>query len=617
MAETVESLSIKIGLDPGQVISNLDKISNGMNRVASSAAQSLAPVSDLGKTTVHSFNGVSLGARKATASISTFGRSVRRMMGMVRMAFYPVMTLLGGSKMWAAYSQGAEAMDELSAKAKMNISDLDAWSKANEAAGGSAKAFTDALSKYIEKTKKSGEDFIRLGSQIRGMTDEQARDFMKLHGLSKESIAIFKQSETAVSEYLTLYRKTAFTAKDAENVRKFRQAWNTVKVSFSAVGIELTRVVVPVLTKLGEMVASVSKFMVKHIEAIKIGLAILALFMLKTFAPALARIATAAAPILLVAAALALLAIGIQDLMVFTRGGKSLFEQLLKDEGKTPEEIEQLRQQFKDLGKAINEAWENMKPLVKMIGGVLLDACMTVLTVVVRLAGMIAWVINDLVNNDGKELKKAISDWWNSFVEKFETALAESWTSLKAWAKDLYDQFYKVFVQPVVKAICDIWSGDTLDKVLDWVIGIKDSFIAEYIDPITSALKKLFSWETIKDSVKSMWDALVNSMPDVIKKLFNWKKYQGGEAADPDGMAPPPVVKNAETVVAKAGAKGTAVDQDVKMEVHNNITLAPDSDANAVASAVGGTVTKAGKQTADMVAAGSSGVTTLSTGDAF
>ena len=68
-----------------------------------------------------------------------------------------------------------------------------------------------------------------------------------------------------------------------------------------------------------------------------------------------------ASPITWLLVALGLIILAVEDLMVFARGGKSLFGELLEDWGLSKDKIEEIRKEFQEVGKGFSQVWDLIK----------------------------------------------------------------------------------------------------------------------------------------------------------------------------------------------------------------------------------------------------------------
>ena len=70
-----------------------------------------------------------------------------------------------------------------------------------------------------------------------------------------------------------------------------------------------------------------------------------------------------ASPVGLVVAGIVALALALDDLISFAKGGPSAFEDLLRSMGTSDDEIKELRKSFQDAWKAIQDLMDALKPV--------------------------------------------------------------------------------------------------------------------------------------------------------------------------------------------------------------------------------------------------------------
>ncbi|MFR1024938.1 MAG: hypothetical protein ACLSE8_00105 [Parasutterella sp.] len=133
----------------------------------------------------------------------------------------------------------------------MNVSELDAWRKANVAAGGSADAFTEyaqiihliapAPVPLFSAHGKTAQWHERCPGQL---CPEVSRPY-------PESAAVFLQNNKQMNELVGKYRQMALSSKDAENARRFKIQWEITTMSMKNLGNQVAKVFLPYVDKRG------------------------------------------------------------------------------------------------------------------------------------------------------------------------------------------------------------------------------------------------------------------------------------------------------------------------------------------------------------------------------
>ena len=70
---------------------------------------------------------------------------------------------IAAAKLFDNYVGQGKGLNDLSRKIGMSVETIDAWSKANEAAGGTAEALQSSLEAFYRKTGRPATEFLRLG----------------------------------------------------------------------------------------------------------------------------------------------------------------------------------------------------------------------------------------------------------------------------------------------------------------------------------------------------------------------------------------------------------------------------------------------------------------------
>ncbi len=488
MAETVtDSLAIQIRLDAESVLKTLDVLAEKLNAFtgmkagpedlvgkgagdraaeeinkATAAAGAAAEAQRAhGKAGEEAGKKVQQGAQKGSAALAALRGMADKALSALKNMVAPLVALTSIKGSFTNFTQEAKALEDAALAARMGVSDIDAWRKANAAAGGSAEAFTQAMVSFCQKTGATGAEFIRMGEQLNGVSDAQANYMLRYMGLSRESAAVFLQTNGQMKELVARYRDMAMTPEDIEHVRKFRIAWTQASMAAKEVGNAFARSVLPIVDRLATAVGKFADFLARHSRVIQIALAAVAAAATAAFGPkaALRMIPTLTSPIGKLVAALALLVLALDDIAGFMNGEDSLFGALLEEAGLSKDEIENLRSALNDAWDALknlgDQAKEALKPLMQLFAGSVVDGLKLLSAVI----GTIAAGLAALFTGDEKAAQAfdsalaALGKTWDTFVEnmkeRFLTVFTALWEGLAALFTDL-------IVNPVKKKLNDI-----------------------------------------------------------------------------------------------------------------------------------------------------------------
>lgn len=537
MADNADSFTISLNLEAAKVLEALQSISDKLNQAIGQFQGLQAPMERFEDDSARAVNAASQNVNRLNRDTRNLGIQTQRttaMMGgaygglgknlmmlsrQMKMAMMPLMSFMGGRKMMAQYNQ-AEEFAQTARSVKMSTEELTTWARANESAGGSSKAFTDGLKKYVETTGKSADSFLEMGEKLRGMS-ETARDaFLKTNKLSREQVAIFTVGNEKAQEFLDAFRATAFTAQDAENIRQYKQAWGGVKVAFQGISTVIMRAVYPAMTKIGEAVTKVSLLIQKHGELIKIvGIGLGAVFGTKAIAQVLSlaksfgilglagkntggifaklkgvfkgvfgkagglilglagglgKAATGgsklgavlrliASPLKLalgflgsIWTILTLVVLAFEDILVFAKGGTSAIEKILAKLGVSQETIEALRESFKSMGTGLGIAFDWLKKIGSILGKGIFVVFASIASVIALIISQVG-LLFEYFFGDSEKAKKAFKEIWS----KFGDWAGEAIEVVKKWISDMAGK--------ISKWIGDAWA-DAL-KSLDGFLG--------------------------------------------------------------------------------------------------------------------------------------------------
>ncbi|HCO51773.1 MAG TPA: hypothetical protein DIT20_01175, partial [Sutterellaceae bacterium] len=204
---------------------------------------------------------------------------------------------------------------------------------------------------------------------------------------------------------------------------------------------------IPWVEKAVKVFGDASLFIGEHSQFIKIALTGIATAAALAFGPksALMMAGKLLSPIGLVVAGVLLLAGAIDDLIVFTKGGPSVFEDFLKSVGYTDKQIQDVRQSFKDAWKAVSDLLEKLSPLKDMFMEAFGEAVVAVITTVVGFIGDLAKDIANLINtvpkmkenfvkagNEIKAVWDGIFKWFDEKLKIFTDLEMPDWVSKSA-----------------------------------------------------------------------------------------------------------------------------------------------------------------------------------------
>lgn len=496
MAKTTDSLLIDIGLNADGIIEFFDSLSKKIDfliKKSADAGDNLDellgnPIGDQTAAAVESVKNnsdaatasmrqasqagqkagkdIEKGAKQGSQALQKLDSMASKVFSAIKGYAGPLAAMFGAKMMFTNFIDEGDKLDKLSKEVRMNVSELDAWRKANVAAGGSADAFTNALKSFTDRTGASASVFLRMGKQLNGMNDAQANYALKYLGLTRESAAVFLQNNKQMNELVGKYRQMALSPKDAENARRFKIQWEITTMSMKNLGNQVAKVFLPYVDKGMKKFGEFTDFVAQHSEFIKIALELVAGAAALALGPKSAlmlggkALGLLASPVGLVVAGIVALALALDDLISFAKGGPSAFEDLLRSMGTSDDEIKELRKSFQDAWKAIQDLMDALKPVgdlfLQAFGSVIKVAIETIVLTIGKVAEVIAKVINSVSGLRDKfvgafeSIKSSIQpivDWISSALSDITNFEMPSWVNPMNWFGS--DDKKKAVVAPV------------------------------------------------------------------------------------------------------------------------------------------------------------------------
>lgn len=321
--------------------------------------------------------------------------ATRRWINRLRRLVMPLIAAFSVRALWKGFMDGTKLIEGYSETLNMSANTLDKWSKANAYAGGSQKGFLEAMTKWTQATGKTGDEFIETMLHLNELSEAEQKAFMKTNQLTKEQVALFLQSDSAIKNTLQAVSGIAYTDEDIQKQKEFNIAWSQFKIQVQGLGDVLIRTIVPVFTWIVQKATAITGFMNRHAQMLKIiggllsvafgnvlimqmmkgiglGARLVSVFKYLTKGFALFSKTLWASPLTWYIAALAGLLLILEDIYYFITGTKKTFTYgLLEWLGFSKEDIHDIRQELYDAGKIISNAWKQIKEQLKPIGDVL------------------------------------------------------------------------------------------------------------------------------------------------------------------------------------------------------------------------------------------------------
>lgn len=453
-----------------------------------------------------------------------------------------------------SFIRDANQLELLTMKTGVSARELDAWSKAAEAAGGSSQALQQSLASFYAKTGREATEFFKLADKIEGMSEGQKRRYLQAMGVNLDAVPLFMRGKDEVARLVARYRRDALNSEDIRKARQFSMELHDFQDSVKGIGREIGRAVLPYMRSFVGVLRNCANWVRENSRLIKTFAVMVSTALTAYMIPSLVKLAIAFAPLTAMVAVIAALAVAIEDLYVFAKGGDSWIGKMLG--GKNPELAKELKENidavvdaFSSLWNAISNSETSQTALSWLIKGFAFVA-----KVIAGLLAVIIMAIDDTAHAIG-----AIVDWFFDIGRAIGSAID--------WVADFFSSLF---------------SFNTALAII--------RAVSSAIDAVGEAIRAVIA------PAKELWNTLSNS---AIGKFF-------GKLFTPYGTEN----RNAEGVSAEQARyqnNSSSVNTNANVTVNNNFPTTP-SNPRAYAQEVGRTMVGAGRQTAKMVGNSYSGV---------
>ena len=166
----------------GDSFDGINEVSSSLNEAGQNAKKTSKDLDNLGESGKKAGKDVSNASKGASKSLSQLDSTARRVFAAIKSYAAPLAAMFGANLMFTNFIEEGDKLEKLSKEVRGNVTEIDAWRKANIAAGGSAEAFTSAMKSFTERTGASADVFLRMGKQLNGMTGAQANYALKYLG---------------------------------------------------------------------------------------------------------------------------------------------------------------------------------------------------------------------------------------------------------------------------------------------------------------------------------------------------------------------------------------------------------------------------------------------------
>ena len=431
MAEAIDKLFIKIGLDPSELSEGIQRVTvslaaidgqvrnfgQGMEmglREAESASKALKETGDVGEKGMKK---VADGAQKAGARVGGLAAKVK---DLAKNLIAPIGGAMALGKIFTGYLSQADRLGKFAESIGESITDIDAWGQAAGLSGGSAEdlnATIQGLTKSIVEVgtlgtgrakaafeelginakdssgniRKATDVLMELAGQSETMDKMQFVGLLTKMGIDQGTIMLLQTGKKSVQELVAQMKDLSYTEKDAEVAAKFNDSLQLLGKNITKMFAPLLQKLIPVMNEAVTALAKLFKLAGEHgiVTATVIGAVGVALSV--KYAPAALVAAKATGvftaallknPLTWLIGIIIIAGLVLEDLIVWLQGGESELDALWVTSAGVGDKLYDFVQWIKALGKeiwaffeGIGQFWgDALFEVVKIIEGKVLAA---------------------------------------------------------------------------------------------------------------------------------------------------------------------------------------------------------------------------------------------------
>lgn len=333
---------------------------------------------DKAKTSVESLDKNFAKLDKTGSAAATNLTAIFSRLAVVAAGIFSVGSIVGKTREYAAH---AEALNDLSQSTGVAVEKLDAFEKAAESSGSSASTATDliqatarAMGNEAEVLEKQGiavrdaagnmrptlDVMLDMSEKMKDMDPQAASAFMRnFRIIDPAMINMMRKGREGLDALIrSKEREGVMTKESTESALAYNDAQRALSETIQSAWDDIGAMIIPILTKITKAFDDAIKFGKNHIDFFKVLAGVVGVVLIPTIyrmttawgAAAIAQTA-ALAPFLLLAAAVAGIALVIDDVNNYLDGNQSIIGDLAK-------EYPELGAAVKSFVKWVQESWD-------------------------------------------------------------------------------------------------------------------------------------------------------------------------------------------------------------------------------------------------------------------
>ena len=391
-------LVVSLILSAGDFKTQVQAAQKGLDGVQASAVDAGRDIADAAKRGGRGLDDLGSSAREAGKELEEAGNRGALSFENLKGTLTKVLGVIGGvafiKSQFAEFTEAAFEVDTASKTLGMDIKEFQGWQKAAEKVGLETQdlvqlfgdvsdrmydavlhdsgPFKDAvedigisLKGVKEGATSSADMLLQFAQAVEKMPKDKAHGLLTQYGFDPESIKLIMMGEKELEKLIKVGKEKArFDKQDIENAKKQREAQLRLKEAWEAISALFSSIVSPAITLLTKLLGDLLGWMKENKQFVIIFFTGLAGVITGLMLPALTAMATAAwaaiAPFTPLIAVVGAVALVIDDLITYIKGGESAFGSFWKIFGEGDE-----------LGARFKSLWEGIKSILESVGAAL------------------------------------------------------------------------------------------------------------------------------------------------------------------------------------------------------------------------------------------------------
>ena len=400
MSTIIDELVLQLTLDGTFARNEADRIKRETEKGARDAGKEIEKAGEqakkAGDKAKEAGEKAKQGAQEAKSSWAGFADGIKgKLLGMAG-AFTAIFSI---SEAFSTYLSTADELGKFSDSIGENIEDIHAWGEAVTRSGGTAEGFRNSvkslstqLSKMsttgksragkilesvgidagsIGRARKSLDVMLEISDVMQGMSKEEAMGFGQSLGLDTGTIMMLQQGREATADLIRRQKELGvFTKEDARVTAEFNDAMADLHQGFMKFASIIFQKITPALKIVTDKLKEFVVYLSNHQYAVLSFFTMLSTIIVAKLIPAFINLFKTVAknPWTWVIAGIAMLALAIEDLIVWAEGGDAAFGEFWeacfgsKDEAlQFFADVKEVANDFLGVVKDIVGAWKELK----------------------------------------------------------------------------------------------------------------------------------------------------------------------------------------------------------------------------------------------------------------